>query len=205
MNGIVFVVDDDPAVLKSLQRLIKSEGHIVETFSSAQDFLEHTPPCKPCCLILDVQLPGLSGLDLQEQLHTKGLAMPIIFISGHGNIPITVQAMKAGAVDFLEKPFDADKILNLIQIALEQDTKAKSEQVELDDLQSRFSSLTDRERQVFRGVIGGMLNKQIACELGITEKTVKVHRAHVMQKMQVVSVAELVRLAEKIRITPTFS
>jgi FixJ family two-component response regulator len=196
-DAIVFVVDDDPSVRSALKRLIKSVGLKVTTFTSAQEFLDHDHSDIPSCLVLDIRMPGLSGLELQDQMAAAGLNMPIIFITGHGNIPTSVRAMKAGAVDFLEKPFDDQALLDAIHQAIEKDKKAKREQTEIREIKQRVASLTTREYEVFSLVITGMLNKQIAFELGTSEKTIKVHRARVMQKMHAESLADLVRLAEK--------
>jgi FixJ family two-component response regulator len=198
---IVFVVDDDASVCKSLDRLIRSVGLKAETFTSAKDFLRREPHNGPSCLVLDVRMPGLSGLDLQRELAAKDYSIPIIFITGHGDIPMSVQAMKAGAADFLPKPFSDQELLDAIHAALEKDTLAREEREELSKIQRRIGSLTPREHEVFVRVVTGMLNKQIASELGASEKTVKVHRARVMEKMGVQSLAELVRLAEKARMT----
>jgi len=194
---IVFVVDDDASVCKALDRLIRSVGLKAETFPSAKDFLRREPHNGPSCLVLDIRMPGLSGLDLQRELAAKDYSIPIIFITGHGDIPMSVQAMKAGAVDFLPKPFSDQELLDAIHAALEKDTLAREERAELSNIQRRIGSLTPREHEVFVRVVTGMLNKQIASELGASEKTVKVHRARVMQKMGVQSLAELVHLAEK--------
>ena len=202
-DAIVFIVDDDSSVRTALKRLIKSVGHTVTTFSSAREFLDHDHPDVPSCLVLDIRMPGLSGLELQEEMAAQGLTMSIIFITGHGNIPISVRAMKAGAVDFLEKPFDDQVLLDAIHHAIAKDTQAKQEQTEIDEVKQRVASLTPREHDVFSLVITGMLNKQIAFELGTSEKTVKVHRARVMQKMSAKSLADLVRLAEKAGVPPT--
>ena len=194
---IVFVVDDDASVCKALDRLIRSVGLKAETFPSAKDFLRREPHNGPSCLVLDIRMPGLSGLDLQRELAAKDYSIPIIFITGHGDIPMSVQAMKAGAVDFLPKPFSDQELLDAIHAALEKDTLAREERAELSNIQRRIGSLTPREHEVFVRVVTGMLNKQIASELGASEKTVKVHHARVMQKMGVQSLAELVHLAEK--------
>ena len=196
-DAIVFVVDDDSSVRSALKRLIKSVGHKVTTFSSAREFLDHDHPDAPSCLVLDIRMPGLSGLELQEQMAALGLNMPIIFITGHGNIPTSVRAMKAGAVDFLEKPFDDQALIDAINQAIEKDTQEKREQTEIRDIKQRVASLTPREYEVFSLVVTGMLNKQIAFDLGTSEKTIKVHRARVMQKMSAESLADLVRLCEK--------
>jgi len=194
---IVFVVDDDASVCKALDRLIRSVGLKAETFPSAKDFLRREPHNGPSCLVLDIRMPGLSGLDLQRELAAKDYSIPIIFITGHGDIPMSVQAMKAGAVDFLPKPFSDQELLDAIHAALEKDTLAREERAELSNIQRRIGSLTPREHEVFVRVVTGMLNKQIAWELGASEKTIKVHRARVMEKMGVQSLAELVHLAEK--------
>ena len=194
----VFVVDDDASVRNALKRLIRSIGIEVKTFDSAQAFLKHGSHDGPACLVLDIRMPGMSGVELQEQLTRAGLGMPIIFITGHGNIPMSVKAMKAGAVDFLEKPFEDQKLIDAINIAIKKNKKFKTEQAQIKDLQQRVDSLTPREHEVFILVVSGMLNKQIAFDLGMSEKTVKVHRARVMQKMKAKSLADLVRMAEKV-------
>ena len=193
----VFVVDDDPAVLKSLSRLLRSARLDVATFSSPREFLERHDPRAPGCLVLDVAMPGLNGLELQAALTVKGSAIPIIFLTGHGNIPASVQAMKRGALDFLTKPVNDDDLLKAVQVAIEKDRLARIARAELEDIQARLDSLTPREREVLTHVVSGQLNKQTAADLGTVEKTIKVHRGRVMEKMKVHSVAELVHLAER--------
>lgn len=197
---MVFIVDDDDSVRKAIKRLINSVGMKVETFASAQEFLSCEHYDGPCCLILDVRMPGLSGLDLQQELSKTDHSLPIIFITGHGNIPMSVQAMKAGAVDFLEKPFEDQALLDLIHHSIDQDKKTKQERNEKKQVQIRFDSLTSRESEVFAHVVKGMLNKQIAFELKISEKTVKIHRGRIMEKMEAESLADLVRMSEKITL-----
>jgi FixJ family two-component response regulator len=193
----VFVVDDDPSVRKSLTRVMTSAGYQVEAFASARDFLTRAPFVGPCCVILDVRMPGLTGLELQEALAGAGRRVPIVFITGHGDISMSVKAMKDGAVDFLTKPFDVDSLLEAVQRALTKDIKDLNEEGRTAEVLERVKLLTARETEVFALVVTGMLNKQIAGELGIGEKTVKVHRARVMEKMRAGSVAELVRLADR--------
>lgn len=199
--GTVFLIDDDPSVRRALTRLIRSAGYRVTAFASAREFLE-TPPDDdgPACLVLDVRLPGLSGLELQQALQRDHAAMPIIFITGHGDVPMSVKAMKAGAVDFLQKPVKDKVLLQAIEQALVRAARERTEREELDLIRRRYDNLTPREREVLALVITGMLNKQIAFELGTVEKTIKVHRARVMDKMGASSVAELVRIAEKVGI-----
>ncbi len=194
----VFVVDDDVSVRKGLSRLIKSAGFNVEAFASAEDFLKREPSAGCGCIVLDVQLPGLSGLDLQKSLAKLSHSMPIIFITGHGDIPMSVKAMKKGAVDFLVKPFDTKDLLAAIAAALSRDKETSRRDANTRKIRDRVETLTPREREVMKLVITGMLNKQIAGELGISEKTVKVHRGRVMTKMEVKSVAELVRLCGEV-------
>ena len=196
-DPIVFIVDDDDSVRRALARLIKSVDLNVETFASARDFLKRQPHNGPACLVLDMRMPGLSGLDLQDELVAAGRTLPIIFISGHGSIPLSVRAMKAGAVDFIEKPFEDQTLLDGINQSLKKDKQAKLEQAEVREIQRRVDSLTPREREVFALVVSGKLNKHIAFELGTSERTIKAHRARVMKKMQANSLADLIRLAEK--------
>jgi FixJ family two-component response regulator len=198
---VVFIVDDDASVRKSLERLVRSVGLRGETFASAPEFLQRAAADGPSCLVLDVRMPGVSGLALQERLAAAGHRIPIIFITGHGDITMSVRAMKAGAVDFLSKPFNDQDLLETIQEAIARDQQAREEWAVLQDIQRRVALLTLRERDVLALVAAGLLNKQIAAELGMSEKTVKVHRAQVMQKMQVASVAQLVLLAEKVGLT----
>lgn len=193
----VFLIDDDPSARRGLARLIQAAGYAVATFGSAREFLASGRNDAPGCMVLDIRLPELSGLDLQEQLLRADYSMPIIFITGHGDIPMTVQAMKRGAVDFLPKPVEREQLLGAIRQALEQDRVARSAREESRELQGRLQLLKTREREVLSFVIAGLLNKQIAGELGITEATVKVHRARLMEKLRVTSVAELVTLAQK--------
>lgn len=197
---VVFVVDDEKAVRKSLARLIKSVGLNVQAFSSAREFLESDPSDSPSCLVLDVRMPGLSGLDLQNELDNIGYNIPIIFITGYGDIPMSVRTMKRGATDFLTKPVNEQDLLDAIHRAIEKDKQTRRQKDEIGGIQQRVDSLTPREREVFSLVVTGMLNKQIAHDLGMSEKTVKVHRARVMGKMQAGSLAELVRLALKVGI-----
>jgi FixJ family two-component response regulator len=197
---MVFVVDDDPSFRRSLELLIESARLSVQAFSSAEEFLRSERPDLPSCLVLDVRLPHLSGLDLQRELTKTDVSIPIIFITGHGDIPMTVQAMKGGATEFLTKPFREQDLLDAIQRAINSDRSARLQRVKLADLRRRYHSLTAREREVMALVVKGMLNKQVADELGTTEKTIKVHRGHVMQKMAMTSFADLVRAAEKLGI-----
>lgn len=196
----MFVVDDDPSVRKSLTRVIESAGYTVEAFASARDFLKVAPTSGPCCLVLDVRMPGITGLDLQKTLARAVHRIPVVFITGHGDIPMSVKAMKAGAIDFLTKPFAAKDLLGAIQRAVDKDTRDLGQEALARSIDARVKTLTARERQVFALVVTGMLNKQIATQLGVVEKTVKVHRARVMEKMRAGSVAELVRLADAVGV-----
>jgi FixJ family two-component response regulator len=201
-DAIIAIVDDDASVREGLQSLIRSAGWRVETFVSAQDFLGRLGAEAPSCLILDLQLPGLGGLDLQQRMAKVGLEIPIVFLTGHGSIPASVQAMKAGAVEFLTKPLDEQKLLQAIQEAIERDRRIRQQHAEIRQLRERYESLTAREQQVMQEVVSGRLNKQIAAELNITEFTVKIHRGHVMRKMRADSLADLVRMAESLGIRP---
>jgi RNA polymerase sigma factor (sigma-70 family) len=200
---VVFVVDDDPSVRKSLTRVIAAAGYAVEAFASAREFLERAPAMGACCLVLDVRMPGVTGIDLQKTLAQAVHRIPVVFITGHGDVAMSVAAMKAGAVDFLTKPFASKDLLAAIERAVDKDTRNLGAEARTEELQARVRTLTPRERQVFALVVTGMLNKQIAAELGIVEKTVKVHRARVMDKMRAGSVAELVRLADDVGVIVT--
>ena len=199
-EATVFIVDDDAPLRESLRNLIRSVGLRVELFASAQEFLQSRQPDAPSCLVLDVRMPGLSGLDLQKQTSEAGLEIPIIFITGHGDVPMTVRAMKAGAVEFLTKPFRDQDLLDAIQQALERSRKAREQQAATKQLRQRFALLTPREREVMERVVAGLLNKQIGAELGTSETTVKIHRHQVMEKMGAGSLPELVRMADRFGI-----
>jgi len=198
-SPVVYVVDDDESVRKSLKRLFVSAGLNVETFPSAADYLSCDLCDRPGCLVLDVSMPGMTGLELQEKLNALNVRIPIIFITGFGNVPTSVQAMKAGAIDFLEKPFDDKTLIDAVHRAIDRDVQRRRRDSEFLAVKNRRDRLTNRERQVFALVVTGMLNKQIASQLGITEKTVKVHRARVMRKMAAESLADLVRLSERLK------
>jgi len=196
-EAVVYVVDDDAGVRRSLARLIRSVGLHVETFPSAKEFLEHKEKDRPACLVLDVRLPGLSGLELQAAMGHNQRTIPIIFITGRGTVPMSVRAMKEGALDFLQKPFDPQGLLDAVQRALVRSSQARALDVERTAIEERLAILTPREREVLMLLVTGMLNKQIAAELGAAEKTIKVHRGRVMKKMQAESVADLVRMTQK--------
>ena len=197
---VIYVIDDDPSVRKALERLLRSEGHEPVTFASALEFLDFTHPDAPGCLVLDIKMPGLDGLELQDQLAKKGISFPIIFITGHGTVPKSVKAFRAGALDFLQKPFEDGELLDAVSRGIEKDRRCRREEKEIKTLRANWDTLTPREQEVFRLVATGMLNKQAAFDLGITEKTVKVHRSRVMEKMGAQSLADLARMAEKLGI-----
>ena len=197
--SVVFVVDDDPSVRSSLKFLLSSVGLQVESFDSAEAFLQRKPPDAPSCLVLDVRLHGLSGLDFQRELAARNIRIPIVFVTGHGDIPMSVRAMKAGAIEFLTKPYRDQDLLDAVRIALERDRARREQERDLTDLQQRFNALTPREQEVISMVVSGMLNKQIAAELGTAENTVKVHRSRAMEKMNAQSFADLVRMIEKLK------
>jgi FixJ family two-component response regulator len=204
-NSIVFVVDDDSSVREALTDLLASVGLLVEAFKSAREFLEYKRPDAPACLVLDVRLPDLSGLDLQRELIRTEAPIPIIFITGHGDIPMSVRAIKEGAVEFLTKPFRDQDLLDAVRHAIETDRAERKERARVTEVRRRYQSLTKREREVMKLVVSGLLNKQIAAEFGSSEVTIKIHRGQVMRKMRAQSIVELVHMAEKIGITSTGS
>jgi FixJ family two-component response regulator len=197
-RAVVFIIDDDPSMREALEDLVRSVGIEARAFAAPQEFLKSKPPDAPGCLVLDVRLPGMSGLTFQKELKKEGLALPVIFITGHGDIPMGVRAMKAGAVEFLTKPFHDQDLLDAIHAAIERDRKGRREAVRLAELRERFATLTERERQIMTLVVIGRANKQIAAELSLSEMTVKVHRGQVMRKMRAGSLPELVRMADRL-------
>jgi FixJ family two-component response regulator len=201
LPDVVYVVDDDPSVRKSLERLFRSVGHECFSFSASTEFLGSKRRDAPACLVLDVRLPGLSGLDLQRQMAEADVLIPIIFLTGHGDVPLSVRAMKAGAVDFLTKPFHEQELLDAVREALDRNRASKRQQNETSTLRQRYATLTPREREVFSLIVTGRLNKQAAAELGTSERTIKAHRHQVMEKMQAESPAELGAMAERLGIT----
>jgi len=198
VQPIVFVVDDDPLFRRSTERLIRTAGLNVQPFTSAREYLKNPRPAGPACLVLDVRMPELTGMDLQRELTQSGIHIPIIFITGHGDIPMSVRAMKAGAVEFLTKPFRSRALLDAIRAAIERDRSMLQQQSEIRELRERYEQLTNREREVMALVTAGLLNKQVAGELATAEVTIKFHRAHIMQKMRAESLADLIRMAEKV-------
>ena len=202
-SQLVFVIDDDASMRDAISRLLQAVGLTVQTFASAKEFLNKKLPDVPACVVLDVRLPGLSGLDLQREMVERGIHIPVIFITGHGDIPMSVQAMKAGAVEFLTKPFRDQDLLDAVRSGIQLDRKARKERAELAELREGHQQLTQREREVMSFVVTGLLNKQIALRLGTSEKTIKIHRSHVMQKMHADSLAELVTMSQKLGIDIT--
>ncbi|WP_282420483.1 response regulator [Polyangium sp. 15x6] len=201
MERTVFVVDDDPSVLRGLERLLRSAGYAVEAHASARAFLERAPADRPGCVIVDLRMPEIGGLDLQEELARRGFPLPLIFLTGHGDVPSSVRAMKGGALDFLSKPCDDTDLLAAVERALARDAEARAARAEKEAVRARFAALTPREHEVALLVAQGLLNKQIAAELGAAEKTIKVHRGRVMEKLGAESLADLVRLVDRIRDT----
>ena len=196
----VFIIDDDRGMRQAVQDLVESVGLRAEAFATAQEFLSRQPTSDPSCLVLDVRLPQMSGLDFQRRLAEIGMQIPIIFITAHGDVPMSVRALKSGAVEFLTKPFRDQDLLDAIQQALQRDRAAREQQAEVDGLRGRYQALTAREREVMGLVVSGMLNKQIASQIGASEATIKIHRGNVMQKMQAASLIELVRIADKLKL-----
>jgi FixJ family two-component response regulator len=199
---VVYLVDDDDALRRATSRLLQSNGLDVHAFASAEAFLAEYDASSPGCLLLDLRMPGQSGLDLQRTLVERGVALPIVFLTGHADVPASVHAMKSGAIDFLEKPVDEDQLLSAVEKALEVDVAARRERGDLSQIQARLASLTEREREVLVEVVTGKLNKQVASTLGIAERTVKLHRARVLEKMGAESLADLVRIAERLGLGP---